>query len=199
MPRPLTFGPRDCVRTSTVVPFARDPETHSRLPMMTWVIIDRHRARRTRQGPHPRASPAHRTRACLNAGMPTTHVLVALSSVAFTAASGHTLRAIRERRDPAYARRARARRQSRATPRRGAAVTPFASAEIEALRVCPPWHEEELAEERGQLGELDGRVATNPAGVFRPAVVVGDLAYVSGQVPRLTDGSLIVGSAGARR
>ena len=131
--------------------------------------------------------------------MPTTHVLVALSSVAFTAASGHTLRAIRERRAPACARRARARRQSRATPRRGAAVTPFASAEIEALRVCPPWHEEGSPEERvKQLGlELDGRVATNPAGVFRPAVVVGDLAYVSGQVPRLTDGSLIVGKCGS--
>ena len=129
--------------------------------------------------------------------MPTTHVLVALSSVAFTAASGHTLRAIRERRDPAYA-SARARRQSRATPA-AARRSPFASAEIEALRVCPPWHEEGSPEERvKQLGlELDGRVATNPAGVFRPAVVVGDLAYVSGQVPRLTDGSLIVGKCGS--
>ena len=81
------------------------------------------------------------------ADMPTTHVLVALSSVAFTAASGHTLRAIRERRDPAYARRVRARRQTgvatRRTPNaRGASVTPHASPEIEALRACPPWHEE---------------------------------------------------------
>lgn len=137
------------------------------------------------------------------ADMPTTHVLVALSSVAFTAASGHTLRAIRERRDPAYARRVRARRQTgvatRRTPNaRGASVTPHASPEIEALRACPPWHEEGSPEERVvQLGlELDGRIATNPAGVFRPAVVVGDLAYVSGQVPRNTDGSLIVGKCG---
>jgi len=40
-------------------------------------------------------------------------------------------------------------------------------------------------------------VATNPAGVFYPAVLVGDLAYVSGQVPRNTDGSCILGKCGS--
>ena len=64
--------------------------------------------------------------------------------------------------------------------------------------MCPPWHEEGSPEERvKQLGlELDGRVATNPAGVSsgggrgRPRVRLG-------QVPRLTDGLLIVGKCGS--
>jgi len=143
--------------------------------------------------------------------MPTTHFLVARSGVAFTAASGHALRAFRERRDPACARRAEkarvaARRRdggvgngsSLNRGRDSATSRVHASPEIEALRVVPPWHEEGSPEERvKQLGlDLEGRIATNPAGVFRPVVVVGDIAYVSGQVPRLTDGSLLVGKCG---
>jgi enamine deaminase RidA (YjgF/YER057c/UK114 family) len=134
--------------------------------------------------------------------MPTAHVLVALSSVAFTCASGHTLRAIRERRDPAFSRRVREKRKANsssealATPTRNVKVN--SSPEIEALRVMPSWHEAGSPEERvKQLGlDLDGRVAANPAGVFYPVVLVGDLAYVSGQVPRLNDGTLILGKCG---
>ena len=144
--------------------------------------------------------------------MPTSHVLVALSSVMFTAASGHTLRTIRDRR---HHHRPRGRPRAGSSPlaarhhRRSSTTTPArASAssrddtthcpEIEALKTKPPWHELRTPEQRvAQLGlELDGRVATNPAGVFYPAVLVGDLAYVSGQVPRNCDGSLIVGQCG---
>jgi enamine deaminase RidA (YjgF/YER057c/UK114 family) len=35
-----------------------------------------------------------------------------------------------------------------------------------------------------------------PVGVYRPLLVVGDLAYVSGHGPLLSDGSLIVGRVG---
>ena len=139
--------------------------------------------------------------------MPTSHVLVALSSVMFTAASGHTLRTIRDRRHHRPRGRPRAGSSPLAARHRRSSTTPRASAssrdtthcpEIEALKTKPPWHELGTPEERvAQLGlELDGRVATNPAGVFYPAVLVGDLAYVSGQVPRNADGSLIVGQCG---
>lgn len=131
--------------------------------------------------------------------MPTSHVLVALSSVAFTAASGHTLRALRDRRHPERRRRDP---PKPSTPRlrgdRRRSVRAAACPEIEALRERPSWHPDGTPEERvAQLGlELDGRVATNPAGVFYPAVLVGDLAYVSGQVPRNPDGTCVVGKCG---
>ncbi|XRB07947.1 YjgF_endoribonc domain-containing protein [Pycnococcus provasolii] len=43
---------------------------------------------------------------------------------------------------------------------------------------------------------LDGRLPTNPQGVYHPVVLVGSLAHVSGQIPRLPDGSLMTGIAG---
>ena len=99
--------------------------------------------------------------------MPTTHVLVALSSVAFTAASGHTLRAISRAPGPRV-RQARARLQAEsrhAPPRRGGHAVRLRR-DRGAARV-PPWHEEEGSPEERvkQLGlELDGRVATNRSG-----------------------------------
>ena len=39
--------------------------------------------------------------------------------------------------------------------------------------------------------------APKPAGLYRPMVVVGDLAYVSGHGPWKSDGTLITGRAGA--
>ena len=164
--------------------------------------------RSTTRCTHVSSRGRHRARALVGArvrssspflSMPTSHVLVALSSVAFTAASGHTLRALRDRRHPE-----RRRRDSPkpSTPRlrgdRRRSVRAAACPEIEALRERPSWHPDGTPEERvAQLGlELDGRVATNPAGVFYPAVLVGDLAYVSGQVPRNPDGTCVVGKCG---
>ena len=128
-------------------------------------------------------------------------VLVALASASFTAASGAALTHIRSHRNPSAARlhgtsplgKKRTHRHHRHGRTRASA-----SPEIEALRVKPGWHPEGSPETRvKQLGyDLEGRCATNPAGVFYPVVLVGDLAYVSGQVPRNTDGSLIVGKCG---
>ncbi len=39
--------------------------------------------------------------------------------------------------------------------------------------------------------------APKPAGVYKPLLVVGDLAYVSGHGPLLADGKLILGRVGA--
>ena len=39
--------------------------------------------------------------------------------------------------------------------------------------------------------------APKPGGVFKPVVVVGNLAYVSGHAPIRSDGSLIAGRVGA--
>ena len=38
--------------------------------------------------------------------------------------------------------------------------------------------------------------APSAVGVYRPAMIVGNLCYTSGQVPVLTDGSLLTGCAG---
>jgi len=131
-------------------------------------------------------------------------VLVALASASFTAASGAALTHIRSHRNPSAARlngiitpREKAHPSSSHGHRHGR-TRASASPEIEALRVKPGWHPEGSPETRvKQLGyDLEGRCATNPAGVFYPVVLVGDLAYVSGQVPRNTDGSLIVGKCG---
>ena len=132
-------------------------------------------------------------------------VLVALASASFTAASGAALTHIRARRNPSAARLHSPRSPKKSTQHRHHhrhhhrhIRTHATSPEIEALRVKPGWHPDGSPEERvQQLGlELDGRCATNPAGVFYPVVLVGNLAYVSGQVPRNTDGTLIVGKCG---
>jgi enamine deaminase RidA (YjgF/YER057c/UK114 family) len=44
---------------------------------------------------------------------------------------------------------------------------------------------------------LDLPPAPKPGGVFKPVVVVGNLAYVSGHAPIRSDGSLIAGRVGA--
>ena len=131
-------------------------------------------------------------------------VLVALASASFTAASGAALTHIRSHRNPSAARLhgtsplGKKRTHHHHHGHRHGRTRASASPEIEALRVKPGWHPEGSPEERvKQLGyDLEGRCATNPAGVFYPVVLVGDLAYVSGQVPRNTDGSLIVGKCG---
>ncbi|QDZ18482.1 putative endoribonuclease domain-containing protein [Chloropicon primus] len=43
---------------------------------------------------------------------------------------------------------------------------------------------------------LKGRVPTNPAGIYHPVLLTGNLAHVSGQIPRLPDGTLLCGIAG---
>jgi len=50
-----------------------------------------------------------------------------------------------------------------------------------------------------RLKELDLKLPPppQPAGVYKPLIVVGDLVYVSGHGPFLEDGSLIVGRVGA--
>jgi enamine deaminase RidA (YjgF/YER057c/UK114 family) len=130
-------------------------------------------------------------------------VLVALASASLTAASGAALTHIRSHRNPSAARLHGTsplgkKRTHRHHGHRHGRTRASASPEIEALRVKPGWHPEGSPETRvKQLGyDLEGRCATNPAGVFYPVVLVGDLAYVSGQVPRNTDGSLIVGKCG---
>ena len=148
----------------------------------------------------PSSSAAPGTTTTNNSRMPNA-VLVALASASFTAASGAALTHIRARRNPSAARLHSPRSPKKSTHHRHHhrhIRTHATSPEIEALRVKPGWHPDGSPEERvQQLGlELDGRCATNPAGVFYPVVLVGNLAYVSGQVPRNTDGSLIVGKCG---
>jgi len=50
-----------------------------------------------------------------------------------------------------------------------------------------------------RLKELDLKLPPppQPAGVYKPLIVVGDLVYVSGHGPFLEDGSLIIGRVGA--
>lgn len=40
-------------------------------------------------------------------------------------------------------------------------------------------------------------LAPNPAGVYVPCVIVGDLAYISGHGPMLADGTMMTGKVGA--
>jgi enamine deaminase RidA (YjgF/YER057c/UK114 family) len=52
-------------------------------------------------------------------------------------------------------------------------------------------------EERVLAIKLEIPPIPRPAGLYKPLVVVGDLAYVSGHGPWKSDGTLIVGRAGA--
>jgi enamine deaminase RidA (YjgF/YER057c/UK114 family) len=52
-------------------------------------------------------------------------------------------------------------------------------------------------EERVLALKLELPPAPKPAGLYRPLIVIGDLAYVSGHGPWKADGSLITGRAGA--
>ena len=54
---------------------------------------------------------------------------------------------------------------------------------------------EERVRELGLV--LDGRLPANPQGIYHPVVLVDTMAQVSGQVPRLPDGSLLTGTAGS--
>ena len=115
--------------------------------------------------------------------MPSPSLVVALA--ASSAVAGYATAALARRGDDRRgARPSRAPSSSGLKPHRrrhhhlARATTP----ELDALRAATPpaWHEDGSPEERvAQLGlELDGRVATNAAGVFYPVVLVGDLAYV---------------------
>jgi enamine deaminase RidA (YjgF/YER057c/UK114 family) len=53
------------------------------------------------------------------------------------------------------------------------------------------------AEERARELKLEFPPAPKPAGVYKPVVIVGDLAYVSGHGPLRPDGSMITGRVGA--
>lgn len=53
------------------------------------------------------------------------------------------------------------------------------------------------AEARIKELKLELPPAPKPAGVYQPVVIVGSLAYVSGQGPLLPDGTLIQGRVGA--
>ena len=53
------------------------------------------------------------------------------------------------------------------------------------------------AEQRLKELHLTLPPAPKPVGVYKPLVIVGDLAYVSGHGPFRSDGSLIVGKVGA--
>lgn len=53
------------------------------------------------------------------------------------------------------------------------------------------------AEQRIKDLNLELPPAPKPGGVFKPVVVVGNLAYVSGHAPIRSDGSLIAGRVGA--
>ena len=110
-------------------------------------------------------------------------VLVALASASLTAASGAALTHIRSHRNPSAARLHGTsplgkKRTHRHHGHRHGRTRASASPEIEALRVKPGWHPEGSPETRvKQLGyDLEGRCAPNPAGVFYPVVLVGDLA-----------------------
>ena len=52
------------------------------------------------------------------------------------------------------------------------------------------------AEQKIQELKLQLPPAPKPGGVFKPVVVVGNLAYVSGHAPIRADGSLITGRVG---
>jgi enamine deaminase RidA (YjgF/YER057c/UK114 family) len=53
------------------------------------------------------------------------------------------------------------------------------------------------AEERLQALAVELPPAPKPVGVYRPIVVIGDLAYVSGHGPLKSDGTLITGRVGS--
>ncbi len=53
------------------------------------------------------------------------------------------------------------------------------------------------AEVRLQTLQLELPPPPKPAGVYRPALIVGDLCYLSGHLPIQPDGSLIKGRVGA--
>ena len=116
--------------------------------------------------------------------MPSPSLVVALA--ASSAVAGYATAALARRGDDRRgARPSRAPSSSGLKPlrrRRHHHLARATTPELDALRAATPpaWHEDGSPEERvAQLGlELDGRVATNPAGVFYPVVLVGDLAYV---------------------
>lgn len=93
-------------------------------------------------------------------------------------------------RRPVGARRVRARAMAPLAPQLRALIERDSA---------PQWHAEGTPEERVKaLGiELEGRVPTNPQGIYHPVVLVGNQANVSGQIPRLPDGSLLTGIAGS--
>ncbi len=51
-------------------------------------------------------------------------------------------------------------------------------------------------EERFQMLKLELPPAPKPMGVYRPIVVAGEMAYVSGHGPLLPDGSMLAGRVG---
>lgn len=53
------------------------------------------------------------------------------------------------------------------------------------------------AEQRLQQLHLELPPAPKPAGVYKPVVIVGNLAYVSGHGPLLPDGKMLTGRVGA--
>lgn len=53
------------------------------------------------------------------------------------------------------------------------------------------------AEQRLQELKLELPPAPKPAGVYKPVVIVGDLAYVSGHGPLLPNGKMLTGRVGA--
>lgn len=53
------------------------------------------------------------------------------------------------------------------------------------------------AEQRIEQLHLELPPAPKPAGVYKPVVVVGNLAYVSGHGPLLSDGKMLTGRVGA--
>ena len=85
----------------------------------------------------------------------------------------------------------------------GRAVASSAPSSPEVARLLalnrPERHPRGSPEERvRELGlVLDGRLPANPQGIYHPVVLVDTMAQVSGQVPRLPDGSLLTGTAGS--
>ena len=84
---------------------------------------------------------------------------------------------------------------------RAAASSAPSSPEVARLLALnrPERHPRGSPEERvRELGlVLDGRLPANPQGIYHPFVLVDTMAQVSGQVPRLPDGSLLTGTAGS--